>query len=128
MNTSKPPMAPTLLTAKLRKHLDALETTITVQAIHREHASDRSQLHEATEELRRWRENGVDSMKRASYRQAVRWIAENDDPGDDEADNVDAVAEMISVLLTADIFGVEPKRVAADVVRKREQINASAAV
>lgn len=128
MNNSQPPMAPTALTEKLRKHLDALETTITVQSIHREHATDRSQLRQATDELRLWREGGIDAMKRASYRRAVSWIAENDGSGDDEADNVDAVADTVPVLLVADIFEVDPRRVATDVVREREQLNAGAAV
>ena len=56
-------------------------------------------------------------MRRASYRAAVAWIAENDEAGDDTVE----IAEMISTLLVADIFGVTPERVASDVVRYRRR-------
>lgn len=59
-------------------------------------------------------------MKRASYREAVHWIAVNDD-GADGADrtNEASIAGYVTTLLIADIFGVEPERVARDVVRVR---------
>ena len=57
-------------------------------------------------------------MKRASYREAVAWIAWNDEPTEDDEE---VVAGSISVILIADIFGVEPARVARDVVRHRRQ-------
>jgi hypothetical protein len=55
-------------------------------------------------------------MKRASYREAVAWIAQNDEPEDGDADNV---AGYISTTLVADIFGVDQERVGRDVVRYR---------
>lgn len=58
-------------------------------------------------------------MKRAGYRHAVQWIALNDGAGDADATNVNAVRSQISVLLIADIFEVEPVRVAEDVVKYR---------
>jgi hypothetical protein len=55
-------------------------------------------------------------VRRASYRAGVAWIGENDEPG--EADP-EAVAELISVMLLADLFDVEPARVASDVLAYR---------
>lgn len=55
-------------------------------------------------------------MRRASYRAGVAWIAANDEPLETDAG---VVADLISVLLLADLFGVDPSRVAADVLRKR---------
>jgi hypothetical protein len=55
-------------------------------------------------------------MKRASYREAVAWIADNDEPGDHE---VASIAGYISTLLVADLFRLPPVRVAADILRKR---------
>ena len=57
-------------------------------------------------------------MKRASYREAVEWIAWNDEPDERE---VDVVIGYASVVLIADIFRVEHRKVAEDVVRKREK-------
>lgn len=56
-------------------------------------------------------------MKRPGYRVAVRWIAENDEPEDTDASTV---SSLITVLLVADLFEVEPERVAKDVVRIRQ--------
>ena len=57
-------------------------------------------------------------MKRASYRHGIAWIAENDEPEDfDEC----VVARQISVVLVADLFDVDPDRVARDVVRFRKR-------
>jgi hypothetical protein len=56
-------------------------------------------------------------MKRASYRTGVAWIATNDEPSMAE---VEQVAELISVMLLADLFDVESERVARDVIRYRQ--------
>lgn len=56
--------------------------------------------------------------KRASYRYGVAWIAENDEPNILDADQV---VGYISTLLLADLFGKDPDRVAADIVRYRER-------
>ena len=58
-------------------------------------------------------------MKRASYRHAVQWIALNDGSGDRDATNVNAIRSQVSVLLVADIFGVESGKVAQDVANYR---------
>lgn len=52
---------------------------------------------------------------RASYKNAIRWIADNDDSdiGNEES------GWIISVHLVADLFGKEPRRVALDVLRVR---------
>ncbi len=47
-------------------------------------------------------------MKRASYREAVRWIAENDEPN--TTDYMD-IAQYVSTLLVADLFGKDPYEV-----------------
>jgi len=59
-------------------------------------------------------------MKRASYREAVYWIAMNDGPGDHDALEVEYVQGQLTVGIIADIFGVADERVAKDVVRVRK--------
>jgi hypothetical protein len=56
-------------------------------------------------------------MKRPGYREAVRWIAANDEPTDLDAFNV---AGYLTTVLVADLFGVDAERVAGDVVKLRE--------
>ena len=58
-------------------------------------------------------------MKRASYRDAIDFIAFNDEDGSDDHLDEEAVKAMASVLLVASIFDVERERVARDVVRLR---------
>jgi hypothetical protein len=55
--------------------------------------------------------------KRAGYREAVQWIAHNDEPGEHD---VETMADLVSVLLVADLFGKPADEVARDVVRARE--------
>lgn len=58
-------------------------------------------------------------MKRASYRDAIDFIAQNDEPLElDEG----AMSGYASVVLIASIFDVESERVARDVVRLRKRI------
>jgi hypothetical protein len=64
-------------------------------------------------------------MKRASYREGVRWIAANDNagqdrPGDDDVEDI--VSGYVSTLMLADLFDVEPERVARDVMRERRKM------
>jgi hypothetical protein len=58
-------------------------------------------------------------MKRPSYRNAVAWIALNDSPADN--DPVEWLSGLVTVCLVADLFGVDQKEVAADVLRYREK-------
>jgi hypothetical protein len=58
-------------------------------------------------------------MKRASYRDAISWIACNDDADGSDVLNFETVHGYTSVGLIADLFGVEQERVARDVVRYR---------
>jgi hypothetical protein len=58
-------------------------------------------------------------MRRPSYRAAVRWVAENDSAGDTDALDVGPVSELITTVLVADLFGVDPVRVAVDVIQVR---------
>ena len=62
-------------------------------------------------------------MKRASYRDAIDWIAQNDSAGDDDAYEPERVRELVSSVLVADIFGVESERVGRDVVKRREYLD-----
>lgn len=54
-------------------------------------------------------------MKRASYREAIRWIAHNEDP---EWLNDEEPIPPISALLIVDLFDVEQTRVIADIRRE----------
>ena len=58
-------------------------------------------------------------MKRASYRDAIDWIAQNDSAADDGHDDPETVASLVSAVLIADIFDVPAERVGRDVVRRR---------
>lgn len=60
-------------------------------------------------------------MKRASYREAIFWIAMNDGAGDPERLDPKHCAGIVSAVLVADIFGVPDERVGRDIVRKRQQ-------
>ena len=54
----------------------------------------------------------------ARYLDAVEWIALNDEP---TITTIDAVAESISVQLTADLFDKRPVDVALDIVTFRQK-------
>ncbi len=58
-------------------------------------------------------------MKRASYREAVAWIAGYDGAADDNALDPEAVSEMVTTCLIADLFDKHSFDVAHDVVRYR---------
>lgn len=62
-------------------------------------------------------------MKRASYREAIAWIAANDSAGDDDALDPEAVSYLITSALVADIFDVPQDRVGRDVVAQRKKEN-----
>lgn len=55
-------------------------------------------------------------MKRPSYKQAVNWIAGNDEPGILDREEM---MNLISVVMIADLFEVEPIKVADDVIKAR---------
>lgn len=58
-------------------------------------------------------------MKRASYRDAIDWVAQNDSAGDEGNLHPETVSELVSSHLVADIFGVEYIKVGRDVVLRR---------
>lgn len=60
-------------------------------------------------------------MKRASYREAIAWIADNDDGGSEDALEPTVVSKMITACLVADLFGVDSERVGNDIVRYRKK-------
>jgi hypothetical protein len=62
-------------------------------------------------------------MKRPSYRQAVAWIGENDAAAD--GDDPEMIYSYVTVGFVADMFGVDQKKVAEDVVKYRQK-NSSA--
>lgn len=58
-------------------------------------------------------------MKRASYREAIAWLAYNDDT--EWLKDTDPV-ESVSTALVADLFGVDVERVTKDLRRKIKEI------
>lgn len=58
---------------------------------------------------------------RASYREAVRWIAREDEPGYLDAADVERESGL-TVALIADLWRKQPHHVAADVARYRRQL------
>lgn len=60
-------------------------------------------------------------MKRASYREAIDFIAQMDSAGNDDAHDPQVVSELITCLLVAEIFQVDPHKVGTDVVRARRR-------
>jgi hypothetical protein len=59
-------------------------------------------------------------MKRPRYRDAVEFIALNDNAGDSEP--AEAIAGYMTVALVSEIFGTPAARVAADVIKCRQQL------
>jgi hypothetical protein len=59
---------------------------------------------------------------RASYRQGLLWITENDEP---DLYEVDVIEGQVTVMLLADLFGKEPRRVAEAIVRRRKARDAN---
>lgn len=62
---------------------------------------------------------GSETMKRASYRDGIAWIALNYETSETD---VDTIAADITACLLADLFGVDVQRVAADVARYRSKV------
>lgn len=58
-------------------------------------------------------------MKRASYREAISWIALNDDT---EWTAEDEKIPSVSAVLVADLFDVEVDRVTRDIIRKLKKL------
>jgi hypothetical protein len=56
------------------------------------------------------------AAKRPGYREAVEWIAREDEPAEM---NAEAVSGLVSVALVADLFGKEQIEVARAVIRFR---------
>lgn len=59
------------------------------------------------------------SLKRASYRDAIDFIAQNDEPAEQDEEMVSC---LTTVVLVASIFGTDTDRVARDVVRLRKKL------
>lgn len=55
---------------------------------------------------------------RASYRNGIQWIAENDEP---EEMDPEVISGFISVCLLADLFGVTTEKVAKAVVAYKKR-------
>ncbi len=58
--------------------------------------------------------------KPMSIREAVAWIADNDEPGNPEAFNAWAVSSLVTVNLIAELSGNEPFDIARRVIKVRE--------
>lgn len=54
----------------------------------------------------------------ASYKKAVQWCAENDEP---TSFREEEIVDLISTLLVADIFDKTPEKVALDILNYRRQ-------
>ena len=61
-------------------------------------------------------------LKRASYRDAIDWIAQMDSAGDDDAMDPEVASSLITAVLVADIFGASAEKVGRDVVRRRQTL------
>lgn len=59
-------------------------------------------------------------MKRPSYRDAVDYIAQNDEPT--EMHDLGAVRGLVTVQLVAEIFDVHDHKVSTDVLNRRHAI------
>lgn len=59
-------------------------------------------------------------MKRASYRYAIDWVAQNDSGGDPDAMNPEVVKDLVTAVLVADLFDVPSEKVGRDIVRRRQ--------
>lgn len=64
-------------------------------------------------------------MKRASYRDAIEWIALNDSAGDDDATDPEVAGCLVTAVLVADLFDVSSEQVGRDIVRYRKKVEAS---
>ncbi len=62
-------------------------------------------------------------MKRASYKEAIAWVALNDSGGDDDALIPEEVKHLITAALVADIFGVDQSKVGEDIVKYRKKFD-----
>jgi len=60
-------------------------------------------------------------MKRASYKEAVAWVATNDSGGEVDALEPAVCAELITAALVADIFSVPADKVGRDIAAYRKR-------
>jgi hypothetical protein len=72
--------------------------------------------------LRPAAQSGGGALKRASYREAIDWIAQMDSAADDDALIAARVAELITSVLVADLFAVDEIKVGLDVVARRRKL------
>lgn len=59
------------------------------------------------------------NTKVASYKEAIKWIAYNDDAGCPNSLSMENVAGYISTCLVADLFGCSTEKVANDIIKLR---------
>lgn len=57
-------------------------------------------------------------MRRPGYREFIRWIADNDSPGDCESEQ--DCAQLVSACMVRDLFNVSEERVGKDIWRIRQ--------
>lgn len=60
-------------------------------------------------------------VKRASYRDAIEWVALNDSAGDSDALDPEVAGALVSAVLVSDIFDVPSYKVGADIVHIRRK-------
>jgi len=61
-------------------------------------------------------------MRRADYRDAIDWVAQNDSPADKDALDPEAVSMLVTAVLISDIFNVPSNMVGADIVKRRQEL------
>lgn len=62
-------------------------------------------------------------MKRAGYKEAVAWIAMNDDAAGPEALDLEYTKGYVSTCLVADLFDVDAEKVGRDIIKYRLKNN-----
>jgi hypothetical protein len=56
--------------------------------------------------------------KRPGIKEAIQWIADNDEPGETDPE---AMAELVTVLMVSDIFGLPEEEIARRVLIARKK-------
>lgn len=57
--------------------------------------------------------------RKPSYGDAVKWLASNDEAGASERHDPEFIGGLTTTLLAADLFGVDPRSLAIDIIRAR---------
>jgi hypothetical protein len=61
-------------------------------------------------------------VKRASYRDAIDFVAQNDSAECADAFDEEAVSFLVTAVMVAELFGVPPAKVSRDIVARRRKV------